>query len=144
MGEPFLPVRGQQLAARRDGTPVWLSVNLRPHRDDLDGTQGWLGGAIPYLVGSAYLEWLSDRDGYQHLYRYDYSGKLIRQVTRGQWTRAARVRFIHVYAGPDGRDRLSALRDRATILEAESPGTPPAPTTTSTWRPARGSASSTA
>ncbi len=29
--------------------------------------------------------WLSDRDGYQHLYRYDYSGKLINQVTRGKW-----------------------------------------------------------
>jgi dipeptidyl-peptidase-4 len=29
--------------------------------------------------------WLSDRDGYQHLYRYDYSGKLINQVTRGNW-----------------------------------------------------------
>jgi dipeptidyl-peptidase-4 len=29
--------------------------------------------------------WLSDRDGYQHLYRYDYSGKLINQVTRGSW-----------------------------------------------------------
>ena len=29
--------------------------------------------------------WLSDRDGYQHLYRYDYSGKLINQVTKGPW-----------------------------------------------------------
>jgi len=30
--------------------------------------------------------WLSDRDGYQHVYRYDYSGKLINQVTRGSWS----------------------------------------------------------
>ncbi|HUQ99923.1 MAG TPA: prolyl oligopeptidase family serine peptidase, partial [Gemmatimonadaceae bacterium] len=29
--------------------------------------------------------WLSDRDGYQHLYRYDYSGRLINQVTHGNW-----------------------------------------------------------
>lgn len=29
---------------------------------------------------------LSDRDGFQHLYRYDYSGKLINQVTRGSWS----------------------------------------------------------
>src|SRR5436305_1302872 len=29
--------------------------------------------------------WLSDRDGYQHLYRYDYSGKLVNQVTSGPW-----------------------------------------------------------
>ena len=30
--------------------------------------------------------WLSDRDGFQHIYRYDYSGKLIQQVTRGPWS----------------------------------------------------------
>jgi dipeptidyl-peptidase 4 len=30
--------------------------------------------------------WLSDRDGFQHLYRYDYSGKLINQVTHGNWS----------------------------------------------------------
>jgi dipeptidyl-peptidase 4 len=30
--------------------------------------------------------WVSDRDGYQHLYRYDYSGKLVQQVTRGNWS----------------------------------------------------------
>jgi len=30
--------------------------------------------------------WISDRDGYQHVYRYDYSGRLINQVTRGPWT----------------------------------------------------------
>ncbi len=38
-----------------------------PEYGELDGTQGWLGGAIPYLVGSAYLEWLSDRDGKEAL-----------------------------------------------------------------------------
>ena len=30
--------------------------------------------------------WVSDRDGYQHIYRYDYSGKLIQQVTKGSWS----------------------------------------------------------
>ncbi|HEY4215746.1 MAG TPA: S9 family peptidase [Gemmatimonadaceae bacterium] len=30
--------------------------------------------------------WVSDRDGYQHIYRYDYSGKLIQQVTHGNWS----------------------------------------------------------
>jgi len=30
--------------------------------------------------------WISDRDGFQHIYRYDYSGKLIQQVTRGRWS----------------------------------------------------------
>ncbi len=30
--------------------------------------------------------WISDRDGWQHIYRYDYSGTLINQVTRGRWS----------------------------------------------------------
>ena len=30
--------------------------------------------------------WVSDRDGYQHIYRYDYSGSLIQQVTKGSWS----------------------------------------------------------
>lgn len=29
--------------------------------------------------------WISGRDGYQHLYRYDYSGKLLNKVTSGAW-----------------------------------------------------------
>ena len=48
------------------------------------------------------------------------------EATRDQWTRPTRVRFIQVYAGPDGRDRLAALRERATALEAQTPGVPPA------------------
>lgn len=30
--------------------------------------------------------WVSDRDGFQHIYRYDYSGQLIQQVTHGNWS----------------------------------------------------------
>jgi len=30
--------------------------------------------------------WISDRDGWQHVYRYDYTGRLINQVTHGQWS----------------------------------------------------------
>lgn len=29
--------------------------------------------------------WISDRDGFKHLYRYDYDGELINQVTDGEW-----------------------------------------------------------
>jgi dipeptidyl-peptidase-4 len=31
------------------------------------------------------FHWISDRDGYQHLYRYDYDGNLLNQVTSGPW-----------------------------------------------------------
>ena len=40
-----------------------------PEYGELDATPGWLAGAIPYLVGSAYLEWLSDREGREALPR---------------------------------------------------------------------------
>jgi dipeptidyl-peptidase 4 len=40
---------------------------------------------MSFPVKSHEFFWLSDRDGYQHLYRYDYSGKLVNQVTRGNW-----------------------------------------------------------
>jgi len=29
--------------------------------------------------------WLSERDGFAHIYRYDYSGKVLSQVTSGEW-----------------------------------------------------------
>ena len=41
---------------------------------------------MTFPAGSTQFFWLSDRDGYQHLYRYDYSGKLVNQVTRGKWS----------------------------------------------------------
>ncbi len=41
---------------------------------------------MSFPAGSTEFFWLSDRDGFQHLYRYDYSGKLINQVTRGNWS----------------------------------------------------------
>jgi len=46
-------------------------------------------------------------------------------ATRGQWTRPARVRFVHVYAGPTGRDRLAELRDLAIAATSRTPGQPP-------------------
>jgi len=38
--------------------------------------------------------WVSDRDGYQHVYRYGYDGKLINQVTKGPFT-VTRVEAVH-------------------------------------------------
>ena len=29
--------------------------------------------------------WISDRNGWSHIYRYNYEGKLLNQVTRGEW-----------------------------------------------------------
>ena len=41
---------------------------------------------MTFPAGAREFFWISDRDGWQHLYRYGYSGKLIGQVTRGAWS----------------------------------------------------------
>ncbi|HEY4320302.1 MAG TPA: DPP IV N-terminal domain-containing protein [Gemmatimonadales bacterium] len=41
---------------------------------------------MSFPTGSHEFFWISDRDGWQHVYRYDYSGKLINQVTHGAWS----------------------------------------------------------
>lgn len=46
---------------------------------------GGVDDMMSFPSNSTDFFWLSDRDGYQHLYRYDYSGRLINQVTHGNW-----------------------------------------------------------
>jgi dipeptidyl-peptidase 4 len=41
---------------------------------------------MSFPAGRHEFLWVSDRDGWQHIYRYDYSGRLINQVTRGAWS----------------------------------------------------------
>jgi dipeptidyl-peptidase-4 len=48
----------------------------------------FFAGVEDYLYfpeGTREYLWVSDRDGYQHIYRYDYNGKLLNQVTRGDF-----------------------------------------------------------
>ncbi len=39
----------------------------------------------PYWLKDGSFLWLSDRDGWQHIYHYSHDGKLIKQVTEGKW-----------------------------------------------------------
>jgi len=41
---------------------------------------------MSFPAGLAEFFWISDRDGWQHVYRYDYSGELLAQVTQGEWS----------------------------------------------------------
>ncbi len=49
---------------------------------------GWISvddySFLRFLDGRRFL-WASERSGYNHLYLYDYDGKLLRQVTEGEW-----------------------------------------------------------
>lgn len=44
-----------------------------------------------FPAGVQEFYWVSDRSGFAHLYRYDYTGKLLNQVSKGQWE----VTFVH-------------------------------------------------
>ena len=41
---------------------------------------------MTFPAGKAEFYWVSDQDGWQHLYRYSYSGRLVDQVTHGKWS----------------------------------------------------------
>ncbi len=57
--------------------------------------------------------WVSDRSGYYHIYRYDYNGDLINQVTKGNWD------LIKV-TGIDSKDKkIYYLSAEASPLEQQ-------------------------
>ncbi|HET7585291.1 MAG TPA: S9 family peptidase [Gemmatimonadaceae bacterium] len=75
---------GGRRQVMRDSSSTWIDVY-----DFYAGVQDMM----TFPAGMHEFFWLSDRDGWQHIYRYDYSGKLINQVTKGRWI-AARIEGI--------------------------------------------------
>ena len=47
----------------------------------------WVNSLEPphFMKGGRQFLWVSERDGWQHVYLYTAEGKLVRQITRGQW-----------------------------------------------------------
>lgn len=60
---------GQSKVVLTDTNKAYVEIN-----DDLN-----------YLAGGKQFLFTSEKDGYQHLYLYDMSGRLVRQVTKGPW-----------------------------------------------------------
>jgi dipeptidyl-peptidase-4 len=74
----FFDVRtGGKRLVFSERSATWLDVY-----DFYAGVQDMLS----FPAGTGEFFWISDRDGWQHVYRYDYSGKLINQVTKGRWS----------------------------------------------------------
>ena len=65
---PADPATGKSERVLREETHAWVNV-LGPPR---------------FLEDGGFL-WLSERTGFQHLYRYDQDGKLARPLTDGRW-----------------------------------------------------------
>jgi dipeptidyl-peptidase 4 len=52
-----------------------------------DSTKAWIGindDGLRWLKDGSFL-WMSDRNGWTHLYHYSADGKLLRQITNGNW-----------------------------------------------------------
>jgi dipeptidyl-peptidase-4 len=49
--------------------------------------EGWINlhDDLYFLEDEDRFVWASERDGYAHLYLYDLDGKLVHQITRGEW-----------------------------------------------------------
>lgn len=63
------PADGKSTTIFTETSPTWIDV-----RDDLT-----------FLKRDDLFVWSSERDGYNHLYLYDLKGKLVRQLTQGEW-----------------------------------------------------------
>ncbi|HWZ29464.1 MAG TPA: DPP IV N-terminal domain-containing protein, partial [Gemmatimonadales bacterium] len=68
---------------------------------------------ISFPTGRTEFYWLGDQDGWQHIYRYDYSGRLINQVTKGKWI-VARIEGMD-----PGRGLIYYTGTEATPLERQ-------------------------
>ncbi len=42
-------------------------------------------GKVNFLADGENFVWISEKDGYRHLYLHDYTGREIRQLTQGEW-----------------------------------------------------------
>jgi dipeptidyl-peptidase 4 len=76
----------------QDREQTWLDLNLADASKGTtktlfrETTKAWVSelGAPTWLKDGTFL-WLSERDGWQHLYRYNRDGTLVGRVTSGKW-----------------------------------------------------------
>ena len=68
---------------------------------------GWRSQVTPLARGQGFL-WMSERDGWRHVYHYDEGGRLVRQVTRGAFPVARIDRVVE-----DGTLLVTAAGDPA-------------------------------
>jgi dipeptidyl-peptidase 4 len=60
----------------RETSDTWIDVET--------GFSDLSGGTVTFLEDGQFV-WVSDRSGYRHLYLYDRDGRLLRQLTSGDW-----------------------------------------------------------
>ena len=84
---------GAAVHIMRETDPGWVNVH-----DDLH-----------FLADGKQYVWRSERDGYSHLYLFDISGKLVRQITKGEWA-------LRPSGGPPGVNQAVSYIDETASL----------------------------
>ena len=164
-----VPDQPRRLAARldrrlcyvQDRVQTWLDLltipvageaikPVKPKRLFRDESKAWIADQAPitFLKDGSFL-WLSERDGWKHIYHYAADGGLKsadhRRPLGGPLDRARRpgVRLDHVHAAPRTPRwrptlyRVKAERPRraADLRGRQRPGRTSAPTADTSWRP---------
>jgi dipeptidyl aminopeptidase/acylaminoacyl peptidase len=95
--EALEPATGKKRLVLREERPETFVAALE-FSGGTFGPAGWELQVTPLDDGRRFL-WMSERDGWRHVYLYDYAGKLERQVTRGAFP-------VHEVLGvsPGGKD----------------------------------------
>ena len=62
--------------ALRSSSTVLLNETDKAYIDITDN--------LTFLVDNSFI-WTSEKDGFNHIYHYDFNGKLINQITKGDW-----------------------------------------------------------
>lgn len=91
------PRTGAARTLFRETSPAWVNVLIEPH----------------WLPDGSFL-WISERDGYAHLYHYARDGALLRRLTEGEWE----VRTLHGVDGEAGYVYFSGTKDTPTQQNA--------------------------
>ncbi|MBF5041528.1 S9 family peptidase [Aggregicoccus sp. 17bor-14] len=76
------PATGKSRLVLREERPQSFVAALEFAGDSPGARAGWATQVTP-LPDNRHFLWMSERDGWRHVYLYDYAGKLERQVTRG-------------------------------------------------------------
>ena len=86
-----------------NSNPILIATTLNRHQNDLklhkinalntssslllnekDDAYVSVKNDLTFLEDNSFI-WTSEKDGYNHIYHYDFNGKLINQITKGNW-----------------------------------------------------------
>jgi dipeptidyl-peptidase 4 len=116
----WLPDSKTVYAYVQNRTQTWLDVAIWPEADSKprvlfrEKTRAWVAdNGEPYFLPDGSFLFLSERSGWNHLYHYSADGKLLAQVTDGEWeidkvqrvdAADKRVYFTAAMTSPTGTD----------------------------------------